>query len=137
MKIPKSLLRRAVKALREQAHMEAGTSQAPDLIKQEHTQAWADAKALSAYLREPGEPEVGIEDEPAPTRNTIQFTSNQLILLLQIYRGTLAREFKIGTYINDLDHLAAKKMIGPDSAQFDHGWTTTDAGNARVAEALQ
>lgn len=140
MKIPKSLLRRAVAALRDSAQMEAGTSQGIYLIKREETQQWADAKALDAYLREPGEPEVGIEDEPVEKFG--QFTSNQLILLLQIYRGTLADEYKIGTYSIDLKHLAAKKMIVHDGSDFNAerlnlGWLTTDAGHARVKEALK
>lgn len=62
MKISKALLRRAVAALRDAAHMEAGTSQAPDLVRMEDTQEWEDAKALDAWLREHGKGDIDCDD---------------------------------------------------------------------------
>ena len=50
--IPRSLLLRAAEALRQQAHMEAGSSQAPDLIKKEDTQAWKDRAEINRLMRE-------------------------------------------------------------------------------------
>ena len=41
-------------------------------------------------------------------------TCNQLILLCQIYRGTEAREFKIGTWEDDLKILKRMKLITDD-----------------------
>jgi hypothetical protein len=55
LNIPKAVLLRAVEALRVDAMMEAGQSQAPDLIKKEDTQQWQDAKDLARALREHGE----------------------------------------------------------------------------------
>lgn len=63
MNIPKSLLRRAVAALREVAQFEAGTSQGSGLITKTETQAWEDATHLDALLRLP-DPPVAVEDEP-------------------------------------------------------------------------
>lgn len=62
MQISKALLRRAVAALRDAAHMEAGTSQAPDLIQVQDTQAWEDAKTLDAWLREHGKGAIDCDD---------------------------------------------------------------------------
>ena len=45
-----ALLHRAVEALEYKAHMEAGMSQAPDLIIQEETQEWQDAQVLRRAL---------------------------------------------------------------------------------------
>lgn len=48
--LDRPLLYRAVEALLQQAHMESGTSMAPDLIDNEDTQAWKDAQILRAAL---------------------------------------------------------------------------------------
>ncbi|WCD44225.1 hypothetical protein Lumi_086 [Xylophilus phage Lumi] len=46
-----AVLQRAIAALEYQAHMEAGQSQSPDLIRKEDTQAWGDSIALRISLR--------------------------------------------------------------------------------------
>lgn len=49
--IPEQLLLRAVEALEHKAHTDAAHSQAPDLVYKEHTQEWADAKAIRQAIR--------------------------------------------------------------------------------------
>jgi hypothetical protein len=53
-RIPIAILKRAIKALEYQAWMEAGLSQAPDLINEKDTQAWKDAQEIKRILREQG-----------------------------------------------------------------------------------
>ncbi len=48
-----------------------------------------------------------------PTEQVIEqrITCNQLILLLNIYRGTTSNEDHIGTFLSDLGHLQKKGFI--------------------------
>ena len=48
--VPENLIHAAIVALQEQAHMEAGHSQAPDLIEQEDTEAWKYAAELDKII---------------------------------------------------------------------------------------
>lgn len=52
VRIPATLLKRAIKALEELAHSQAGYSQAPDLIYPEDSQEWKDAQALRKIMKE-------------------------------------------------------------------------------------
>lgn len=65
---------------------------------------------------------------------TIQFTANQLILLLQIYRGTLADELKIGTYEGDKATLTNAGFIRVDSQRNDI--VMTAVGSIYVTEKI-
>lgn len=38
-------------------------------------------------------------------------TANQMITLLQAYRGTLGHEFRVGTFENDIKHLVATGFL--------------------------
>ncbi len=53
MNIPKTVLKRAAEALKDQAHTRAGMSQAPDLFTAKDTQQWADAMCILAVLKPP------------------------------------------------------------------------------------
>ena len=50
--VPARLLRRAIHALRYQAHMEAGMSTEPNLIEATDTTEWAVADELAKLMRE-------------------------------------------------------------------------------------
>jgi nucleoside-triphosphatase THEP1 len=72
-------------------------------------------------------------------------TCNQLILLCQIYNGTLDREVKIGTYGKDIIYLerielierafVVKKLIVPDS--LGDRWITTNKGKEFIERILE
>jgi hypothetical protein len=56
MDVPKRLVRAAITALLEKGATEAGMSQAPELIKLEHTQAFKDAQELKRLLKDDSKP---------------------------------------------------------------------------------
>ncbi len=58
-------------------------------------------------------------------------TTNKLMLLLQIYRGTVRDEAKMGTYAEDLKYLQRKDLIVPHK-DVDNDWVPTPIGDAMV-----
>lgn len=71
----------------------------------------------------------------------VQMTANQLIVLLQVYRGTLANEMQCGTFQNDLNHLVAegflKKVQVPASRTHPtFGYDTTTLATAWIKSYL-
>jgi hypothetical protein len=122
--ITKAILRRAMEALRYKAQMEAGMSEEPNLFAREETQEWVDAGVIAFHLRN------GIVMED-------QLTANQLILLLQIYRGLHVNDeaSRIGTHYHDIEHLVAKGLVRAGSTD-QTLWEPTQAGNMRVLDAL-
>lgn len=71
----------------------------------------------------------------------VQMTANQLIALLQVYRGTLANEMQCGSFQHDLNHLVAegflKKIHVPASRSHPtFGYDTTALASAWIKSHL-
>lgn len=134
MKIKRKLALRVIAALRVAAHSEAAMSQEPDLISKEATREWHDANAIEKALKV--KDELKASAPPAPS-----LTCNRMVILLQLYRGTLASETNPGTFGADLQILErlgyAVESSKPDHAKHCFGWTITLAGKQRCEDALK